>query len=119
MMRYLRYLFYLVLAVVLLTVALGNRTPTTVHVMPEDMSAFLGFQWSATLPLYLIIFGGIVVGLMIGFVLEWFREHKHRASASNRAKQVANLERELSELRSQSDHKDDVVALLETSAKAG
>lgn len=118
-MRYLRYLFYLVLAVVLLTVALGNRAPTAIHAMPEDMAAFLGFQWSTTLPLYLVIFGGIVVGLMIGFLLEWFREHKHRASASSRAKKIAHLERELSELRSKGDHTDDVVALLENPSKAG
>ena len=75
-----------------------------------------------TLPLYLVIFGSIVAGLMIGFVWEWFREHKYRSNSRERAREIARLERELGELRSiqgPSGQSDDVLALLERPAKAG
>ncbi|MFN3822928.1 MAG: lipopolysaccharide assembly protein LapA domain-containing protein [Pseudorhodobacter sp.] len=120
MIRYLRYLFLAALAAGLLTVALANREMVTVSALPADLSAFLGFGWTLTLPLYVVIFVSIVAGLMIGFVWEWFREHKHRAQASNRAREIERLERELGNLRrGQPGQKDEVLALLEQPAKAG
>ena len=42
-----------------------------------------------------VLFGGIVVGLLIGFLWEWMREHKHRAAAAERKAELRRLEREL------------------------
>lgn len=120
MIRYLRYLFLATLAGGLLTVALANREAVTINALPADLSAFLGFGWSMTLPLYAVIFASIVAGLMIGFVWEWFREHKHRAQASNRAREIERLERELAGLRrGQPGQQDEVLALIDAPAKAG
>lgn len=120
MIRYLRYLFLALLAIVLLTIALANRGAVTVNALPVDMAAFAGLNYAVTLPLYLVIFGSIVAGLMIGFVWEWFREHKHRAKASARKREVERLERELAaERRANPEQKDDVLALLDRPAKAG
>lgn len=119
MIRYIRYLLLALLAIVLLTVAMANRAPVTLNALPADISAFSGYSYAVTLPLYLVIFGSIVAGLLIGFVWEWFREHKHRASASDRAREISRLEGELTELRrSQPNPKDDVLALLDRPAKA-
>lgn len=114
MIRSLRYLFLAALGLVLLTVALANRAPVTVRALPEDLAAFSGLHWQMELPLFAVIFGGIVAGLMIGFVWEWFREHKHRAAASQKAREVSRLERELAVMKdSQSVPKDEVLALLD------
>lgn len=114
MIRYLRYLFLAGLALVLLTVALANRAPVSVRLLPDDLAALTGLTWAAELPLFLIIFGGIVAGVLIGFVWEWFREMKHRSTASVKSREVARLERELAVLRdSTSVPKDDVLALLD------
>lgn len=114
MIRYLRYLFLAGLALVLLTVALANRAPVAVRLLPDDLAALTGLTWAAELPLFLIIFGGIVAGVLIGFVWEWFREMKHRSTASVKSREVARLERELAVLRdSTSVPKDDVLALLD------
>ena len=43
-------------------------------------------------PLDLVIFGGVVAGVVIGFTWEWLREHKHRKAASLRGREVARLE---------------------------
>lgn len=118
MIRALRYIFLFVLALGLITVALANRSIVTVRVLPDDLGAFLGLTWSAQMPLFLIIFGGIVAGLLIGFVWEWLREHKHRATASQKSREVSRLERELAVMRDSSSTppKDEVLALLERKA---
>jgi uncharacterized integral membrane protein len=120
MIRYTRYLLLAALAVVLITVAIANRAPVTLNALPPDMAAFASLHYALSIPLYLVIFGSIVVGLMIGFVWEWFREHRIRATSSTRAREISRLERELEALRkSNPAQKDDVLALLERPAKAG
>lgn len=119
MIRYLRYLLLGLLGLSLLTVALANRAPVTLRALPDDLSALLGFGGQIELPLFLVIFGGIVAGLLIGFVWEWMREYKHRAAVSTKAREVSKLERELAVLRgTKGVPQDEVLALLER-PKAG
>ncbi len=115
MIRALRYILLLVLALCLLTVALANRAPVTLKALPDNISAFAGLGWQVQLPLYAVILGGIIAGILIGFVWEWFREHKHRATASVKTREVAKLERELAVMRDTKPQaqQDDVLALLE------
>lgn len=120
MIRLLRYAFLLGLALVLMTVALANRTLVTVRLLPDDLAAVLGRDWAIELPLFLVIFAGIVAGLLIGFVWEWFREHKHRVYASSKSREVAQLKRELAGVRdAKGQPQDDVLALLADTRKAG
>ncbi len=114
MIRYLRYLFLAVLALGLVTVAMANRAVVQVKVLPDDLAAFVGLQWQMDLPLFIVIFGGIGAGLLIGFVWEWVRERKHRSTASRKSREVARLERELAVMKdSTSIPKDDVLAILD------
>lgn len=114
MIRYLRYLFLAVLALGLVTVAMANRAVVQVKVLPDDLAAFVGLQWQMDLPLFIVIFGGIGAGLLIGFVWEWVRERKHRSIASRKSREVARLERELAVMKdSTSIPKDDVLAILD------
>ncbi len=115
MIRYLRLLFIGLVGVGLLTVALANRAPVPVRLLPEDLAALTGLTWAAEVPLFLVIFGGIIAGVLIGFVWEWFREYGHRATASQKSRDVARLERELAVLKDATSvpAKDDVLALLE------
>lgn len=114
MIRTLRYILLAVLAIFLLTVALANRAPVVLNALPPDMAAFSGMGMSLQLPLYVVIFAAILLGVLIGFVWEWFREHKHRAAASVKSRQVTKLERELAVMRdTKTGSKDDVLALLD------
>ncbi|MFN0116049.1 MAG: LapA family protein [Paracoccaceae bacterium] len=119
MLRFLRYLFLAVLALVLLTLGFANRQPVSLTLLPEDMGLFLGRNPSVQLPLFLVIFGGIVAGLAVGFAWEWAREGKHRSAAARHRRQATELEREVSRLREKDPvHKDEVLALLEGKAPA-
>ena len=119
MIRYLRYLVLLLIALGLISVALANREPVVLHALPADLAQLVGIDWQIRLPLFLVGFGGILVGVFIGFVWEWLREHKHRAAAAAHAREVRELRREV--VRSAPDQpKDDVLALLDDpTRKAG
>lgn len=114
MMRYLRWGFLAVLVVVLLTVALANRGPVTLHLLPEGVAAFVPLPTSVSLPLFLVIFAAIVAGLLIGFVWEWLREHRYRAEALRQRRAAQELRREVKTLKGGDKRdKDDIMALLE------
>ncbi|MBC2837199.1 lipopolysaccharide assembly protein LapA domain-containing protein [Paragemmobacter straminiformis] len=121
MLRYLRYLLLAVLTLFLLTVALANRAVVPVSFLPEDVAALFGVSWSMQVPLFLVIFGGVVAGVVIGFTWEWLREHKHRKTASVRGRELARLEREMAVMKDSSSlpQKDDVLALIDRPRKAG
>ena len=114
MLKYLRYLVLLAIALGLLTVALANRAPVVVKALPEDLAGLVGRQWQMELPLFLVIFGGVAIGLLIGFVWEWLREHRYRSEAGTKAAEARRLQRELAAMRdAKGEVQDDVLAILD------
>jgi putative membrane protein len=113
-MRYVRFALLFVLALALVLVAMANRSPVLVQVLPDDFAALLGLNFGLELPMFLVIFASTTAGLLIGFVWEWLREHKHRAAARQSGKVVSKLERELANMRDATSlPKDDVLAILD------
>ena len=113
-MKYIRYLFLLCLAVVLIAVALANRGAVELKLLPDGLARVAGIDPGTSLPLFVVIFGGVVAGLLIGFVWEWLREHKHRVEVDRKAREVGKLEREVKKLKGEKNRgKDDVLALLD------
>ena len=96
-MKYIRYALLALVLVLCVTVALANRAPVTLALWPDTVSAFLGFGYSVTLPLFVIVGGAAGLGLVFGLVWEWLREHKHRRTASVKAREVSRLEQEVAD----------------------
>jgi len=115
-MRVLKLGFLGVVGVALLLIAVANRADVTLKLLPDELAALAGWNFEASLPLFIVILGGVVVGLLVGFVWEWLREHKHRREAAKGRRDVSILEREVSSLkRAAAPEKDEVLALLEES----
>lgn len=113
-MKYIRYAFMAAIAIVLVSVALANRDLVTLNLLPEGLAEIFGVNQSISLPLFVVIFAGIVVGLLIGFFWEWMREHKHRADARRKGREAHQLEREVKRLKGEKHKgKDEVLALLD------
>lgn len=115
-MRYIRYAVLAIIAIAMVTVALANRGPVTLSLMPEDLASLLRISPggnSVELPLFVVIFAGILAGVLLGFVWEWLREHKHRAAAAEAKREAARLNREMAALKTDKTDKDDVLALLD------
>ncbi len=113
-MRLVRYVFLGLVGLILVIVALANRQVVTLGLVPDELAVLVPIANTYSVPLFLVIFGSIVAGLLLGFVWEYFREHKIRADSNRRRRDVARLEREVKGLREKTgDGKDDVLALLE------
>ena len=114
LMRYIRYMFLAVIGLALIIVALANRELVTLRLMPEELAGVFGLSGSLSVPSFLVIFAGIVVGLLIGFAWEWMREFKYRHDLSKKGKEVHRLEREVKVLKAKAgENTDDVLALIE------
>lgn len=117
-MRYLRYGFLGTLAVVLVVLALANAEPVTLRALPEQLAVLTGWSWSVTLPLWMVIYGGLAGGLLVGFVWEWLREHRYRAEAARERRARERLEQEVAQARRTAADGDEILALLEDNGKA-
>ncbi len=113
-MRILRTVFWGLVALCLVVLGLANRGMVTLQVLPEGLGGLFGVSPDIAMPLYAVILIGVALGLLIGFFWEWLREHKHRAEARARAREVGRLEREVDRLKTEKhEGQDDVLALLD------
>jgi len=102
-MRYVRYAFLGTLGIILISVSLANRGLVDLQLMPEAIARIVGFNPTITLPLFVLVLGGIAAGLVIGFFWEWLREYKLRRDAGQKAREVRTLEREVTRLKGERD----------------
>lgn len=115
MIRYLKYAFLTILAICLVTLALANRGDVTLTLLPPELATLFGFNAVVTLPLFIVILGGLIAGILVGFVWEWFREYKYRSEASTEKRERQKLTREVRRLKKAdpAQQDDDVLAILE------
>ena len=113
-MRYIRYASIAVFAIALIAVALANREMTEIRLIPEGVADLFSLNPRAELPLFLIVYGGILVGLLVGFIWEWMREYGQRSEAARQAREIRRLRREIDRLKDEKhEGQDEVLALLE------
>ena len=113
-MRYVRYLCIAVFAVALIAVALANRSMVSLKILPSEVSGFFALNPELNMPLFVVILGSIIAGLLIGFVWEWIREYGQRAVAARQAREMRRLQREIARLKGEKyEGQDEVLALLD------
>ena len=113
-MRYVRYLCIAIFALAIVSVALANRAIVSLQMLPAEVSGWFATNPSIDLPLFLVILGSIIAGLLVGFIWEWLREHHHRADVAKQGREIRKLEREIARLKGEKHAgKDEVLALLD------
>lgn len=119
-LRFLKYLFLIIVAVALVLMALANRETVMIEMVPEALVGWFGIQYAVQLPLFLVILGAVMIGILVGFVWEWLREHRYRADAKAHKRTAQALEREVKTLKggTGNDAKDDILALVDGSDPA-
>ena len=98
-MRTLTGIFWALVAVGLIVLGLANRGIVRLRVLPEALGELAGVSPDLDLPLFLVILGGVALGLLVGFVWEWIREIPERAQARASAREVERLRAEIGRLR--------------------
>jgi len=110
-MRFIRYSILGIFMIVLVSLALANRSSVMVALLPKDLPFATNFQ--VELPLFAIIFAAIIVGLVLGYLMEFFREHKYRRQAAVKNRETAQLSAQVALLKKESGKDDDdVLAIL-------
>lgn len=114
-MRYIRYICIAVFAIALVAVAMANRNIVTLKVLPDEVAGLFAVNPQVNLPLFLVIFGGILAGILVGFVWEWLREHAIRVDARQKGRELRRLERENKKLVADKaeNQGDEILALLD------
>ena len=113
-MRYVRYASIAIFAVALILIALANRAMVPVKVLPDELAGMAAMNPSYEVPLFVVIFGGIFAGFIIGLIWEWIREHGERAEAARKARELSALRAEVRRLKGEKhEGKDEVLALLD------
>ncbi|QHQ36171.1 lipopolysaccharide assembly protein LapA domain-containing protein [Algicella marina] len=115
MLRIIKLVFLAALMLGIVVLALANRGSVQVNLLPPGLSDI--YQRSVEVPLYLVSLLSILTGLLIGYILEWLREHKHRRLAAQKKREAAQLKTEVTTLRKKHlSEEDEVLALLDKSA---
>lgn len=113
-MRYIRYASIAIFGVALMLVALANRGMVSVKVLPDELSALAVLNPSYDVPLFVVMFGGVLAGLVLGFIWEWIREAGERAAAARQTRELQRLRQELKRLKGEKHAgKDQVLAILD------
>lgn len=113
-LRYLKYLFLFTVALALILMAMANRETVTLEVIPADLAAWFGIQYAVQLPLFVVVLGAVVVGVLVGFVWEWLREHRYRVEAKTHKQAAKSLEREVTTLKGPAKGtQDEILALVD------
>ena len=112
-MRIVRWVILGALAIVLVTIALANRGPMTVRLLPEPLEGLFGVSWDITMPVFIVLVIAMCVGVLLGFVWEWVREHKHRSEAASERRMRQDLEKQVKTTQPPKGETDEILALVE------
>ena len=85
------------LAIVMIVFAVANRQAITVSLDPFDST---NPAYSVTLPLFLIIFAILILGVIVGGVAAWLRQASWRRAARRLDNEVRQLRDEIAKLQS-------------------
>ena len=89
-MRSLRYLVLFFVAIVAIAFAVANR-----HLVQFVVDPYAGPEGTAyEAPLYLLLFGALITGFLIGALATWFSQSRWRHAAKRRAHELFELKKE-------------------------
>ena len=113
-MRYVRYACIAVFGLALILIALANRGMVTIRVLPDELSGLAAVNPTYDVPLFVVMFGGVLAGLILGFIWEWIREAKERAASARQAREMRALRAEVRRLKGEKHQgKDEVLGILD------
>ena len=88
-MRTIRLVIAVLLLVVVMVLMSANMAPVDLHLVPQKLA--LGLPHLSGVPLALIIVVTLLVGIIIGFLMEFAREAKDRRSLAAKRREVGEL----------------------------
>lgn len=114
MLRFLKAVILLPIAILVVLLAVANRSPVTFSFDPTRAASDL----SVTLPLYALLFMALALGVVIGGVAAWLAQRKHRSARRRQQREADRLRIEAERLRAHAAASVGVPALPSPAARA-
>jgi uncharacterized integral membrane protein len=109
-MRTLKLVIALVIGLLLMLVVAANMDPVDLRLFPEALGIDVGSL--NNVPLALVIVAVFLLGFLVGELVEFTRERKHRAQLAEKRRELALVRDENARLAQQAGVKDDELALI-------
>ena len=101
MRRFVSLIVYALVAIVLLVLAVANRGLVTLSLDPFSAT---DPQLSFKLPLFVLFFAPLILGVLIGGTSTWFSQARHRRAAKELRRESKRLKADLAQARQPSHH---------------
>jgi uncharacterized integral membrane protein len=96
MIRFLKALILLPVAILVVLLAVANRAPVQLSLDPFSQDAP---EFATSLPLFAVIFASVMLGMVIGGTATWLSQAKHRRARRHYRREVGHLRSETERLR--------------------
>lgn len=97
MVRFLKVLVFALVALVVIFLSIANRHDVTLSFDPFSQATP---EIALTIPLFLVVFGAVALGVLIGGVAAWWAQHGKRKELRRSRKEIKELKAELDKVRS-------------------
>ena len=109
-MRTVRLTIAVVLLVAVMVLMAANMAPVDLYLVPQKFAP--GLPYLSNVPLAMVIVATLLVGIIIGFLMEFAREAKDRRSLAEKRREVGELrERNATLTQRLEDQGDEIGAL--------
>lgn len=105
-MKYLKLLILTIVGIILIIFAISNNQIIEVRILPDNFGGFAGLKPIYSLPFFVILYPTLVLGLLLGFFFEYFRERKYRVKLKQANKDIKFLQSEKKKLKSRNSDGD-------------
>ncbi|MFK7942228.1 MAG: lipopolysaccharide assembly LapA domain-containing protein [Paracoccaceae bacterium] len=109
-MRTIRSVIAILLLIAVAIIMAANMTPVDLHLIPERFAP--GLPTLKSVPVALVIVLALLAGILIGFLMEFARETKHRRRLDQKRREVASLRDKNAELSSKLEDEGDEIAAI-------
>ena len=96
MIRFIKYIILLPIMVVFAGFMLSNRHSVLINFDPFNSETPF---YAIELPLYLVMIGTMVIGILFGGIVDWLNQRKYRKSARVERNKNRKLEQESAKLK--------------------
>lgn len=110
-MRTLKLIVAVLLAIALMVIAAANMQPVDLRLLPHQLG--LDAASAHDVPLALVIIAALAVGFLVGELVEFTRERKHRAQLAEKRREIGRLREENDRLNRRLGTKNDELALIQ------
>lgn len=109
-MRTIRMVIVVLILVAVMILMAANMTPVDLHLLPEEFAP--GMPTLSGVPVALIIVLALLTGILIGLLMEFARESKHRRRLDQKRREVSELRDENAVLAKKLTNQGDEIAAI-------